>query len=333
VGFVVTLAFAFALHSFWALAAGTIAHRLAGVVLSYRMHPHRPRFTLAGARPIWHVSKWLVAANCGAYLEQRIDKLLLGRQAPASTVGAYALADDIAGLPGTELFQPLNRALLPALVAERDDTARLRRSFVLAFAIHCIIGFPAGVGLALVAAPLVHVALGPGWDEAIPILRVLAFAALAVAMSAAGRYVLLAAGRTRTLAMLSWFQVLIFLFAIASLGSITAEGIAMFRVGAAAIVALLTLAQLPRCVSTIGWVDVIQGMARPAAATIVMAACVAYVGSVFAANSGWEVLVTLVATGVATYTGALAILWLGAGRPTGGEHFLVDNLVRRFARN
>jgi O-antigen/teichoic acid export membrane protein len=278
------------------------------------------------------VSKWLVAANCGAYLEQRIDKLLLGRQASAGTVGAYALADDIAGLPGTELFQPLNRALLPALVAERDAAAR-RRAFLLAFAIHCIIGFPAGVGLALVAAPLVHVALGPGWDDAIPILRVLAFAALAVAVSAAGRYVLLAAGRTRSLAMLSWLQVMIFLIAIASLGSITAESIASLRVGAAGIVALLTLAQLPRCISALGWMDVIQGMARPAAATIVMAGCVTYVESVLAADTEWQALVALVATGVATYTASLAMLWLGAGRPTGGERFLVENIARRFARN
>jgi O-antigen/teichoic acid export membrane protein len=332
VGFVVTVAFAYALHSFWALAIGTLAHRCAGVLLSYSINAYRPRWSFKGGGAIWHVSKWVVAMNAGAFLEQRVDKVLLGRQAPASVVGAYAIADDVAGLPGTELFQPLNRALFPALVAQRHDPSRMKQAFMLAFGVHCMIGLPAGAGLALIAAPLVHVALGPGWEGAIPILQVLAFGALAVALSAAGRYLLLVEGRTRALASLSWLQVALFLTAVIVLGTTTAERLATLRVAAAAVAALLVLAQVTQGVAGIGWVDLIRAIARPVPATALMAACVLYVGRIVTSDVHWATLALLIVTGAFSYVASLALLWFAAGRPLGPEHFVVDSITSRCSR-
>ena len=42
-GFVVTIVTAFALRSYWALVIGVMTAKVARVVLSYLMHPHRPR--------------------------------------------------------------------------------------------------------------------------------------------------------------------------------------------------------------------------------------------------------------------------------------------------
>jgi len=46
-GFVVTLCAAWWLRSYWALVAGAVSGRVAGVLCSYAMHPMRPRLSLA----------------------------------------------------------------------------------------------------------------------------------------------------------------------------------------------------------------------------------------------------------------------------------------------
>ena len=47
ISFTVTIALAFMLRNYWALVAGILIGQLALIVLSYTMHPHRPRFTLS----------------------------------------------------------------------------------------------------------------------------------------------------------------------------------------------------------------------------------------------------------------------------------------------
>src|SRR5205085_8555602 len=49
ISFVVTLVAAFVLRSYWALVIGMATGRLSGVLVSYLVHPFRPRFTLSRA--------------------------------------------------------------------------------------------------------------------------------------------------------------------------------------------------------------------------------------------------------------------------------------------
>lgn len=61
--FVVTLTAAFALRSYWALVIGMAAGRVFGVLLSYAMHPFRPRPSLAASRELFGFSGWMLANN------------------------------------------------------------------------------------------------------------------------------------------------------------------------------------------------------------------------------------------------------------------------------
>jgi PST family polysaccharide transporter len=58
-GFAATVPLAFALRSYWALLAGVLAQKAAIVVLSYFMHPHRPRLDLSQSRSLLGFSMWL----------------------------------------------------------------------------------------------------------------------------------------------------------------------------------------------------------------------------------------------------------------------------------
>ena len=71
--FVVTVLLAFILRNYWALAVGIVFASFAGVLLSYRMHPYRPRFSLTRAREIWSFSQWMLAWRVGNFLNQKTD--------------------------------------------------------------------------------------------------------------------------------------------------------------------------------------------------------------------------------------------------------------------
>ena len=57
-GVLVTVGAALALHSYWALIAGIMTGRLLGVVLSYIMHPYRPRLSMQAWRQLAGFSGW-----------------------------------------------------------------------------------------------------------------------------------------------------------------------------------------------------------------------------------------------------------------------------------
>lgn len=128
-GFVVTIALAFWLHSYWAMVIGAIVGRTVGVMISYWLHDYRPRFSFRRLREIWSFSQWILIRNLGDYGVMQIDKFLVGRRTDASIMGSYSLADEIASMPSTELLAPLSRVLFTAFVNVADDPEKLRAHF------------------------------------------------------------------------------------------------------------------------------------------------------------------------------------------------------------
>jgi len=144
-GFLVTIALAFWLHSYWAMVFGALAGRIAGVVVSYWMHDYRPRLSFSRLGKIWSFSQWILVRNFAFYGVMQIDKLLVGRRTDAATVGSYSLANDIAAMPTTELLAPISRVLFPVFVDVAHDAEKLRAAFCKAIGVQSLVALPAGV--------------------------------------------------------------------------------------------------------------------------------------------------------------------------------------------
>jgi O-antigen/teichoic acid export membrane protein len=89
-------------------------------------------------------------------------------------VGPLAVGPEIALLPFTEIVFPMGRAMFSVFaLAHRsgEDVEAIFRRLVAATA---TMTMPASIGLALIAAPLVHLTLGPTWTDAVPLLQVVA---------------------------------------------------------------------------------------------------------------------------------------------------------------
>ena len=193
--FVVTIAAAFALRTYWALVIGIVSGSVARLVLGYIMHPYRPRLSLARWREIMHFSRWLLLNNILIFANQRSDGLIVGKILGAATLGLYTIAYEIATLATTELVMPIRRALFPGYAKLAHDPVALRKSFVNGFALIIMLGAPSAVGIGLVADPMVRFLLGDKWLEAIPLLQVLAIIGLIKILFANSDPLFLALGR------------------------------------------------------------------------------------------------------------------------------------------
>ena len=174
VGFVVTLSMAFWLRNYWALIAGILSTRLASLVLSYRLHPFRPRLSMTGGRDLFKFSKWLLLNNFLIFVNNRGTDFVIGKLAGARALGLYSVSYEIANLPTTELVWPISRAVFPGYARMANDLPRLRETFVQVISLVALLTVPAGITIALVTESLVEVLLGAKWSDAVQLIQVLA---------------------------------------------------------------------------------------------------------------------------------------------------------------
>lgn len=328
IGFSVTVCLAIWMRSYWALVLGSVGANLFGLLLSYWMYREMPRFRLTRWRRFAGASTWLTIRSIGGYARTELDKLVLGQRGGAQILGVYAIADQIAALPSSELLQPTSRALFPAMAAAQDQPAEIRRLYLGALGIQVLLALPASVGLAMVAQDLVLVALGPKWLQAGPILAALAMAYAATAISISGNYLLVTIGAFRAQALIHWLLA----FVLAALIFVVfpnsdALQIAWFRVALGVFGTLAVIGVVRRHFQALGFRAVGAQVWRPALACLLMSVAVWAVSGLDTDALPPPLRLCLsIATGVAVYPVAVLALWRTSGCPDGAEAWLIDRL-------
>lgn len=333
-GVLLAIASAALLRSYWALVIGILSTRTLRCVLSYTMHPFRPRLTLRSWRKIAGFSAWSWAISIVALICDKLDSFTIGRVLSVTSVGEYALGAEIATLPATELVDPVSRACFSSFSVARHAGMGVAETYLRVAAATFTLTLPAGVGLALVADPLVKLALGAHWVAAIPVLRILALCGSAAAFSSLGLTLLSAQGTLRPIfgivvtSLVTRAVLLTTLTAPFGLsGAAAAVGASKVLDQALSITAAFRQFDLrPRHLLEQTW--------RTALAAAVMAAVMV------ASGEGWTRvdgtprelalhLLGAVSLGTAVFGIALLALWAVAGRPKSGPEADALGLLRR----
>lgn len=165
-------------HSYWALIVGTLVMRSGRTVLSYFLHPYRPAYSLESWRRIAGFSFWTWAMGVAVLVRDRCDSIIVGRMLATSDVGIFSLSSEIATLPTSELVEPLTHVLFPSFSAVRNAGGDVGEPYLRAIALAFLLTVPAGLGVSLIADPLVLLLLGPTWVTAIPLVQIIAFAGI-----------------------------------------------------------------------------------------------------------------------------------------------------------
>lgn len=160
----------------WSLVLGQLGGVVGSVIAVWLVCGWRPTFTFARrlVRPLLTFGLAVQGGNLGGVLVRHLDHLIVGRFLGAGALGIYTLALRIPELVIMQLCSGLGQVLFPLYSKMRDDPELLRRGFIEIIRYITLVTVPMGVGLALIAEPLVLTVFGAKWREAIPVLQALA---------------------------------------------------------------------------------------------------------------------------------------------------------------
>jgi O-antigen/teichoic acid export membrane protein len=104
---------------------------------------------------------------------QNVYKVVIGKFFAAATLGFYTQAQNFTNMASQSLVGAVQKVTYPLLSKTNDDPKRLKRGYRKIIQVSSYVIFPAMVGLALVAEPLVLTLIGEQWRQTVPFLQIL----------------------------------------------------------------------------------------------------------------------------------------------------------------
>lgn len=320
---VVSVGAAFLFHSYWALLAGALAGQVAGVLVSYTVLPFRPKVSLAKSRDLLSFSVWLTLCQLVNTINWNSDHFLIGSFLGRVQLGYYKVGNDLAVIPSREATAPLTPTLFPAFSRLSDQPERLAAAYQSSQALVTAIALPAGVGVALIADPLVRLGLGARWVPSIFVVQCLASVFAIQTLGNLAQPLAMATGRTKLLFHRDWQS---FAFRVPSiligawLGGFA--GIVYARCITGSVSVLFNSSVVTR-VTGLSFLQQMRVNVRSLSATAAMALLVTAANAVLPEGTSPAVLAlkiaVLSAVGAVAYLGITASLWTASGRPRGPE--------------
>lgn len=325
-----TIIAGFTLGDYRALLIGIATGYLGGTLLSYLLHPYRPRWNTRETRSIWNVSKWLMVSNMGGYLLGKADELAAARVGSTAEFGTYNVGADLGSLPITSIGPAVMQSMLPVLAKLEGQPERTNAAITKIIGALNTITLPLGVAVAALATPIALVVLGAKWPEAATFIAIFALCgAMRFTVNPLAAQMVLR-NHTRIGSRMVWFEFAFFIagaLVLAPLYGIT--GLALARLAAVGCNAVVVAWTARRCCD-ISLRPIAFALARPFAGAVLMA------GVITLAIEPLQVPLLQLLAGSAA-GGLCFVVWSFAtwhlvGRPEGLESTLVDMGRQRFGR-
>ena len=164
----------------WALVAGALAGAGVAMAMSFVMAPWRPRlaFDRATARPLLRFGRWIFVTGVLAVVGNAFLQSVISRRLGTAELGLYFMAAKLAMLPGEVAAEVVGGVAFPVYARLQSDRVKATRTFRAILVGLGALLIPAYVWLIALAPSLVQDVLGPKWEGAAPVLRVLGLAGL-----------------------------------------------------------------------------------------------------------------------------------------------------------
>lgn len=188
-------------HGVASVVIGQVAATVVEAVLTFVVARWRPTagFHRDELRLVNGFARNLTVFNVVAYIADAGDKFMVGRFVGTTALGIYNLPYRLLFAPITALAQVVREIFLPRFSRRQDETDAIGDEFLRGVGALALVTFPLCAITSALAQPLVDTALGPKWQEAGPILSVMAVVALLQSILNTGSVLLTARGRTDVL--------------------------------------------------------------------------------------------------------------------------------------
>jgi len=331
-GIVACIVTAYIWRTYWALVVGILTSRSARLACTYLMHDYRPHLSLRALSRLVGFSFWSWMLAWVSLIRERIDNFVIGRLLGAADVGLYSISWDVGFITFNELVAPICRVLFPGLTQVRNRGSDIADAYFRAVSATLLLTFPAGIGIALVADPLIRLAAGERWIAAIPLVQIFGIVGIFRVVTYMGATLLTVFGVLQVQFSITMFMLLVrfgLLVVLIDRFGLVGAGFAV------AIVAILEeICYLVLTFRRFGLrlTDLLRNNWRSAIATAVMAGAVVFLKRALGTEATFLHLFAQIATGAVVYAAALLAAWLMAGRPRGAESVIL-NIAREAVRS
>lgn len=203
-GTCVGVAVAVAWHNYTALVAmqvSTIAFFSLGTILLSPWRPGRYSRSADVAGMVRYGGN-ITGFSIVNYFSRNLDNVLIGKYCGPQQLGFYDRAYQLMMIPMQQLITPLSSIAVTVLSRLKDDVRKYRKSYCLSLSMLAYLVIPGMAAVVAMCDVLVLVVLGPQWEGAIRIFRILAIAALLQPLAGTVGWVYMSRGRTDR--MLRW---------------------------------------------------------------------------------------------------------------------------------
>jgi O-antigen/teichoic acid export membrane protein len=196
---VVAVATALILRNVWALVLGLLAGNLVRLVMSYRIHPYRPRpgCEVETVASLISYGKWILLSSILILIGARGDDAVVGRVLGASVLGLYQMAYRISQLAVTEITYVAEQTAFPAYSKLQGELANLHKGYSRVAGLSATLSMPIAVAVVVLGTDFIQVFLGEKWLPMAPALAVLAVAALVKSIASTGSPLFKGSGNPR----------------------------------------------------------------------------------------------------------------------------------------
>ena len=168
----------------WSLVWGQVIGAIVATILNWVMARWRPEriYDRRVTTEMLQFGGHIIAIGFIGALLNNVDYLIVGRILGAAALGYYTLAYRMPELIIRSINLVVGRVAHPVLSKLQWDDAGLRSVYGNYLRYTALVIFPAGVGLALLAAPIIELFYTAEWTPAIPVMRWIALSITVASM-------------------------------------------------------------------------------------------------------------------------------------------------------
>ena len=195
--FIVAISAVFILKNVWALVLGMLAGNIVRCLMSYLIHPYRPRlnFNLEKIKELFGFGKWILGSSILVFLLMQGDDIFVGKLLGATLLGFYQMAYRISNIPAFEISSLISRVTFPAYSKIQDKLSILRESYLKVLQLTAFISTPIAGGIFILAPEFTQIFLTQKWMPMVPAMQVLSIYGLLGAIGATTGVLFLAVGK------------------------------------------------------------------------------------------------------------------------------------------
>jgi O-antigen/teichoic acid export membrane protein len=189
----------------WALVGGALAAPVAQGIVLQIISGFVPRFMVRTnmVRDALRLGGALTVADLAGYGSTSVDNLLVGKALGSSALGQYSVAYNLAVYPVRQISVLISGVTLPVFSSISGDPNRFRAALSRSIAMACALSFPVLSAASASGSSLVVGLYGEKWLGAVLPFQILCVAGAARAVSSMFDSSLRAAGRSRSVLLVS----------------------------------------------------------------------------------------------------------------------------------